>query len=245
MIRPEFLMVLPEDNKRVGGNAAIVLALVRYATSLEDEYNGRILMSDDAMWWRASYPDIAGATGLTPKAVRGAVLKLEALRELKSFAPGKQDGDQTKIYRIASDQELPSGAASDQHLPSGAGGVPVGAGGVPSGAGGSARGGNSSSLTENRRKSEEQVEARSQAHAATERDLTVYADKLIDRYIPGNHTRGGARRVIHGGVKDSLRRGLPEPRIIEVIREWLGSSSNPYSHDLCKMLDAACAEAGL
>ncbi|WP_280827254.1 hypothetical protein [Mycobacterium sp. OTB74] len=108
VIRPQFLQVLLDDIARVGESAACVLALLRYVTDVDDEYNGRIRDDDGVMWWRASYTDIAASLGDSAKrySVRRTLEKLESADEVKSWHPYSVDGDQTKAYRIPPEQPM-------------------------------------------------------------------------------------------------------------------------------------------
>jgi hypothetical protein len=105
-IRPKYLPVLRDDVQRVGLEAAYLLALVRYVTALPGEHNGRIEI-DGQMCWQASHSDIADAlgTGMSRQKVGRIVRQLEADGELWGESPDAFYGDQTKAYRIASDQQ--------------------------------------------------------------------------------------------------------------------------------------------
>lgn len=106
MIRPEFIKTVPADVERIGVEAAYVLALVRYVTSFEGEYNGRRFI-DGEMWWQASYADIGEAIGLSAETVRRILTRhLVPKGELLSQNPKSSAGDQTKAYRIPSDQPI-------------------------------------------------------------------------------------------------------------------------------------------
>lgn len=60
MVRiPGFLRVLPDDISRAGVNGAVLLALIRYATAIENGHD-RIII-DGHVWWRASHNDIAAS----------------------------------------------------------------------------------------------------------------------------------------------------------------------------------------
>jgi hypothetical protein len=107
-IRPRYLAVQHDDSERVGFIEAGLLALVRYVTGLPGEHNGRVEI-DGEMWWQASYTEIGDALGgLSRKTVGRIVRKLEADGELSSCSPDSFNGDQTKAYRVRSDQQCPN-----------------------------------------------------------------------------------------------------------------------------------------
>lgn len=91
MIRPDFFMPLRTDNGKHGGDAANLLALVRYATKRES-------------WWVASYSDIAEALGggrINAQKVGRWVRTLEQAGALLSKPLDASAGDQTKAYQVA------------------------------------------------------------------------------------------------------------------------------------------------
>lgn len=116
VIQPEFLKVLPADVARVGVLGALTIALVRYATALPSEKNGRILI-DGLMWWRASHAEIGEALGALPgDTARRAVGKLCTAGELRSVPARAFPGDRALAYRVP-DQPLRETAESvDQPL---------------------------------------------------------------------------------------------------------------------------------
>lgn len=136
IIRPKFVQVLRDDVQRVGVESAYVLALVRYVTALDGERNGRVVL-EGTRWWQASYADIAESLGgaMSRYSVRRIMTRLEETEELMSRQPRICDGDQTKAYRIPSDQPMcenatavtSQSAESQQDSP---GGVAESAGGV-------------------------------------------------------------------------------------------------------------------
>jgi hypothetical protein len=102
-IRPEFLMVSPAAYGRLGGDA-VALALIRYATSPRGSGHGRVVI-DGETWWRASYTEIGDALGgVSRYTVRKIILRLVKNGELESLLEVRKDGDQTRAYRLASDQ---------------------------------------------------------------------------------------------------------------------------------------------
>jgi len=107
VIRPAggFLKVLLTDIDRVGMDEAAILALVRYATAITDERNGRLVI-DGAVWWRVSYTDLGVPLRMSRESVRHLVGKLEAANELESRFQQTSDGDRTKLYHIPSEQPL-------------------------------------------------------------------------------------------------------------------------------------------
>jgi hypothetical protein len=99
VIRPDFLKVLPADIAAVGGDAACVLALVRYATQVPDERNDRLVI-EGAVWWRASYAEIGESLGgLGRYTVGRSVSKLVTAGQLLRRDLFGCDGNQTKAYR--------------------------------------------------------------------------------------------------------------------------------------------------
>jgi hypothetical protein len=98
-ITPEFNKSIPAEVRMYGANAALVLALVRYATALASEHNGRLLI-DGEMWWRGSHTEIGEATGLTVDQVQRAVHKLESAGALPLLSRSFGDSDQSKAYRV-------------------------------------------------------------------------------------------------------------------------------------------------
>jgi hypothetical protein len=100
VVRPEFLKVLPDDVGRVGLDGAAVLAVIRYATALSVEVNGR-MMIDDAVWWRTSHAEIGQSLGgVSHDTIRRIVSKLESVGELKVCVPDV-DNNRLKAYRLS------------------------------------------------------------------------------------------------------------------------------------------------
>jgi hypothetical protein len=99
MIQPEFNKSVPAEVRLYGANAQLVLALVRFATALDGEHNGRLLI-DGEMWWRGSHTEIGEATGLTVDQVRGAVHKLEAADAQPLLIRSFSDSEQSRAYRV-------------------------------------------------------------------------------------------------------------------------------------------------
>lgn len=100
ILRPDFLMVRPDDVERVGVTGAYVLALVRYATA-----------DSRPPWWRASHAEMGEALGMSHDSVRRAVLKLEASEHLSTKIYSGPEGNQSKSYRIASGQPVRDSAS--------------------------------------------------------------------------------------------------------------------------------------
>ncbi|MBL3753003.1 hypothetical protein [Mycobacteroides abscessus] len=97
--------VLPEDRERVGGEGAVLLALVRFVTGLDYPMNEHRITYDGTVWWKASHAAIARTMrGTTVRKVGELVRKLEESGELESLLPDIWRGDQTKAYRIPPDQ---------------------------------------------------------------------------------------------------------------------------------------------
>ena len=98
-MNPEFLKVLPADIARVGGDAAAVLALVRYATEFDDGRHGRQTI-DGRVWWRVSHPTIGDALGgINHDRVCRIISKLESAGEIMVFDP-KDSPDRSRIYTL-------------------------------------------------------------------------------------------------------------------------------------------------
>ncbi len=112
-MNPEFLMVLPADIGRVGPLGACVLALVRYATAIDDGRNGRGTDADGEVWWRASHAGMAEALEVSHDSIYRVVSKLETASELEVFDP-KDSSDRSFYYRVPdlSLRETASAAAS-------------------------------------------------------------------------------------------------------------------------------------
>lgn len=99
--RPQFIQIQPDEVERVGLSGAYLLALVRYATRLDNERDGRWRDEDGAIWWEASYDEFAAALGgLSKHSVGRTVRKLETARALLCRRPGAFAGDQAKVYRV-------------------------------------------------------------------------------------------------------------------------------------------------
>jgi hypothetical protein len=125
-IRPKYLSVQRSDSERVGFIEAGVLALVRYATSLPGEANGRVEI-DGETWWQVTYPEIGDALGgVSRKTVMRIVHKLEADGELLSRQPDAWDGTQTKAYQIPLTCNVPNGTRPPPQVPNGTDPVPNG-----------------------------------------------------------------------------------------------------------------------
>lgn len=115
VLRPEFLKVLPAEAEQVGLVGAAILALIRYATALPNEHNGRMLIADQC-WWRASHAEIGRALGgVTHDSVRRALTKLIDAAALDSVQANTFVGDRTRAYRVP-DQPLRNMRQSDQPL---------------------------------------------------------------------------------------------------------------------------------
>jgi hypothetical protein len=100
VVRPDFLKVLPDDVARVGLDGAVLLALVRYATALSSECNGRMVI-DDAVWWHTSHNDIGKSLGgVSHDIIRRLVSKLESVGALRICVPDV-DNNRLKAYRLA------------------------------------------------------------------------------------------------------------------------------------------------
>jgi hypothetical protein len=120
VIRPTFLQVLIADRDRVGGEAANILALIRYVLGVEGAYNGRIEI-DGEMWWLTSYADIAESLGgTTPDGIRRVVTRhLEPKGEVLTCLPGRSAGDRTKAYKMRPElplRDLAGGATSQNTI---------------------------------------------------------------------------------------------------------------------------------
>lgn len=104
-IRPDFFKIIPDEIARYGINSAYLLALVRFATNVKDERNGRVLI-DGEIWWRASQADIVESLvgSMDRYAVMRTVRKLEKAGMLLSCFPSGSE-DRTKAYRVP-DQPL-------------------------------------------------------------------------------------------------------------------------------------------
>jgi hypothetical protein len=82
--------------------AAYLLAHVRFVTTRLDERNDRVRI-DGAIWWRASYADIAASLGISHDVAARLARKLVADGALLSRNSFAGVGDQTKLYRPAVD----------------------------------------------------------------------------------------------------------------------------------------------
>lgn len=107
-LQPEFLKISPAEIARVGANGAVLLALIRFATAIENGHD-RIVI-DGHVWWRASHPEIGASLGLSHDAVRRLVSKLEATGEVVTCVPSA-DENRAKAYMIP-DQSLRECASS-------------------------------------------------------------------------------------------------------------------------------------
>ena len=96
-IEPDFIMSVPAEVRKYGANAALVLAVVRYATSLDGARNGRVRIGA-VTWWFASHKEIGSAVGLNHDQVRRAVTKLEAEDALLSTEVAADD--RTRAYCV-------------------------------------------------------------------------------------------------------------------------------------------------
>jgi hypothetical protein len=99
---PDFLKVLTADIARVDYDGAVVLALIRFVTNLDDETHGRVRI-DGQIWWRASYAEIGELLGVDRYSIRRTLAKLEAGGSL--LCRESRATDRTKAYRVA-DQSL-------------------------------------------------------------------------------------------------------------------------------------------
>jgi hypothetical protein len=101
-VRPQHVKVVPAEVERYGGNAAIVLAHIRYRC--ESDGPGRIEADDDRRWWRVSLADLAHELGMSQKAIRTALRRLSNVVVANHFPPLE---DQTLAYRVhAPDQSI-------------------------------------------------------------------------------------------------------------------------------------------
>ena len=108
-INPEFLIVVPADVRRVGADAACVLALVRLSTRQPGHERHDI---DGELWWRASHSEIGEPLGLNHDKIRKLLLKLERLGAVISRPnPFARPGDRAKLYRPVADQPLRESAS--------------------------------------------------------------------------------------------------------------------------------------
>ena len=246
-VRPPFLQVLRSDSERVGGDAARVLALIRYVTGLPGEHNGRVVI-DGEMWWQASHADIGDALGdLRRKTVERIVRKLEAGGELMSCSPDSYSGNQTKAYHIPPDQQWSDSTRCDTST-----GEPGQNGTGP----GQNRPGTGSNLTRYRVKSdhssspteelieetiEETDDRASQAIArrdADEAQLLKAARNFVNEHIYRNGRRGRDAQAADFAVLNALREGMPETQLIEIVGEWR-AGLRPNTYRLAEMIREA------
>jgi hypothetical protein len=92
---PKGIWVDPDEAELYGGNAAIVMAHIRYRCGANGA--GRITIGGDR-WWRVSVSDLSREVGLSIQAVRTA-LKTLANMGVGESIPGTDDT--TKAYRVA------------------------------------------------------------------------------------------------------------------------------------------------
>ena len=107
-------MVLPADIGRVGGDGAVILALMRYATEFDDGRHGRQTI-DGRVWWRTSHKAIGDALGgIDRETVRRHVSKLEIAGELVVFDP-KDSADRTRLSTVPAQSLCDSEAPPTSH----------------------------------------------------------------------------------------------------------------------------------
>lgn len=98
-MRPPFTRVLPDETRRYGPAAAIVLAHIRFRC--ESDGPGRY-RHDGYRWWRISHAELGEEVGLSRKQVLAAVEKLAAANSLLvEHHPPLED--QSRSYHLASD----------------------------------------------------------------------------------------------------------------------------------------------
>jgi hypothetical protein len=113
-IQFDFLRVLPADIGRVGPLGACVLALVRYATAIDDGRHGRGTDADGEVWWRASHAGMAEALEVSHDSIYRVVSKLETASELEVFDP-KDSSDRSFYYRVPDLSLRETASASTSH----------------------------------------------------------------------------------------------------------------------------------
>lgn len=132
---PEFVKTLPPEARLYGGDAAIVLAHIRFRCQRPQRRDDDYLEHDGHAWWRVSYEYLSAETGVKVKTVRTSVTKLERAGVLlaNNLPPYN---DRRRCYRLqAADLPLAAtGTSLTSDKPAGAGDVPEGADHLPVGA---------------------------------------------------------------------------------------------------------------
>lgn len=129
---PEFVKTMPPETRLYGGDAAIVLAHIRFRCQRPPRRDDDYVEHDGHTWWRVSYEHLSTETGVKVKSVRTSVTKLVQAGVLlaKNLPPYN---DRRRCFRVeAADLPLAhSGTSLTCDKPAGADDVPDGADRLP------------------------------------------------------------------------------------------------------------------